>query len=157
MPTPPAFLVRGEFVDGKSWVRFAKTSYLEDPLSGAVATQQTYLAFVGWVELGYNRFQTVSTPGRDLPYVVCFANTAQPNLQSGCHKTSHHVTFCEVWCDVENGPCEIHRNPLVMRVQRIFGFDGTLTDVTKPHTFRICSESVESSRLGRAEGDTQRF
>ena len=53
-----------------------------------------------WVSLERNKFQTVSKHGTDSPNVVCFANTAQPNLQSECHKTSHHVTFCEVRCDV---------------------------------------------------------
>ncbi len=35
---------------GFVWVRFAKRANLAVQLSGAVATQQTYLAFVGWVE-----------------------------------------------------------------------------------------------------------
>ena len=34
-----------------------------------------------WVSLERNKFQTVSKPGTDLPYVVRFANTALPNLQ----------------------------------------------------------------------------
>ena len=48
-----------------------KRANLEISLSGAVATQQTYQAFVGWVSLGYNRFQTASTPGSDSSICRC--------------------------------------------------------------------------------------
>ena len=59
---------------------------------------------------------------------------------------SHHVTICEVVCDVENSTFEIGLNPLVVRVQRCFGFDEIATDVTKCHILLdFLSTSVEAS------------